>query len=81
MGPNFYANQKSLCTFITFKPLEWRIFFFFKHFFLSNVHHSFNKIGENLNIDNLKNKKFEINDLFNFYNAFKCMLLAFNYEI
>jgi len=51
MGANFDANQKSLCTFITFKPLEWTIFFFFKHFFLSNVHHSFNKIGENLNID------------------------------
>jgi hypothetical protein len=77
MGPNFDANQKSLCTFIKFKPLEWTIFFFFKHFFLSNVHHSFNKIGEDLNIDNLKNRKIEINDLFNFYIAFKCMLLAF----
>lgn len=52
MGPNFDANQKSLCTFITFKLLEWTIFFFFKHFFLSNVHHSFNKIGEDLKIDN-----------------------------
>ncbi len=64
------------------KPWKWTIFVFSKlPFFLSNVHHSFFKIGKDFNIIDCNGKRTWINEFF-IYNPFEHIWLknAFDCE-